>query len=93
MSDTDLPERTALKPFAVTIGRARELLAGKGRTQIYEAISSGELDAIKDGNRTLITVASIERYMAALPPAKFKPLPIQRLRHARQRQTAPAKRA
>lgn len=61
-----------LTPFAVPIGVAQELLGGKARSQIYEAIGRSELDAIKDGKRTLIVVASIVRYCARMRPAKIK---------------------
>src|ERR1700683_3914199 len=60
-----------LKPIAVKIETARVLLAGKARSQIYELIARGELEALRDGTRTLITTSSIDRYMAALPPARF----------------------
>ncbi len=61
-----------LTPFAVPIDVTRELLGRKARSQIYEAIGRGELDAIKDGKRTLIVVASIVRYCARMKPAKIK---------------------
>jgi len=64
----------SLKPHAVTIKVARRLLADKARSEIYKAVHRGDLDAIKDGVRTLITLASIESYMTRLPPAKFQPL-------------------
>jgi hypothetical protein len=80
---------SALKPFAVTIADAKPLLANKCRSEIYECIARGELDAVKDGRRTLLTMESIERYMAALPRAAFKPLglprPGRRRRHSRKR--------
>jgi hypothetical protein len=63
----------ALRPKAVTIRKAQEVLGDKARSQVYEAVGRGELDAVKDGNKTLITVESIERYMAAWPRAKIKP--------------------
>ena len=65
-----------LKPFAVKIPAASQLLGDKARSEIYELLAAGLLDGVKDGTRTLITVASIERYLAALPPwrtAKGKP--------------------
>jgi hypothetical protein len=61
-----------LTPFAVPIDVTREILGGKARSQIYDAIGRGELDAIKDGKRTLIVVASIARYCARMQPAKIK---------------------
>jgi hypothetical protein len=69
MSDGNAPE---LKPVAVKIVVAQRLLADKARSEVYELISLGELDALKDGNRTLITTASIEKYMAGLPRAQMR---------------------
>jgi excisionase family DNA binding protein len=40
-----------------------------GRTKAYELIRDGRLDARKVGRRTLITVASLERFIASLPRA------------------------
>jgi hypothetical protein len=80
---------SALKPFAVTIADARPLLGNKARSEIYEAINRGQLVALKDGRRTLLTTESIEAYMAALPRATFKPLglprPGRKRRHSRKR--------
>jgi hypothetical protein len=69
----ELDEAPALKPFAVTMKAAQKLLADKARSEVYDAINRGELDAIKDGARTLITVESIERRQRSLPVAKFRP--------------------
>jgi hypothetical protein len=71
-------KQAALKPFAVPIGLARKLLGEKARSQIYEAIGAGKLTAIKDNRKTLITLASIEAYMAALPRAAIKTTPRSR---------------
>jgi hypothetical protein len=73
-----------LRPQAVPIQRARVLLGDKSRSSIYEAVNEGKLDALKDGARTLITVESIERYMAALPrPARLTRLPATDARMAK----------
>jgi hypothetical protein len=53
-------------PLVVTIAEAM-LLTRKGRSSIYEAITRGELEAVKDGSRTFITTESIRRRTAALP--------------------------
>jgi hypothetical protein len=82
-----------LTPFAVPIDVTRELLGGKARSQIYEAIGRGELDAIKDGKRTLIVVASIARYCARMQPAKIKvPSPRKKAWPSRSVRPATAKR-
>jgi hypothetical protein len=52
--------------------------ARRARSQIYEAIGAGKLTAIKDNRKTLITLASIEAYMAALPRAAIKTTPRSR---------------
>jgi hypothetical protein len=67
-------DASALKPFAVTMKVAQWLLADKARSEVYDAINRGELDAVKDGVRTLITTESIERRQRSLPPAEFRPL-------------------
>jgi hypothetical protein len=61
----------ALRPSVVTISVARKLLGDKSRSEIYEAIARNDLEALKDGNKTIITVASIEKYIARLPRAKI----------------------
>jgi hypothetical protein len=64
----------SLRPFAVPLRReARRLLGNKSYSSIYEAIGRGELTAVKDGQKTLLTLESIERYMRSLPAAKIKP--------------------
>jgi hypothetical protein len=67
-----MSENPPLRPLTVGIKDAK-ILTGIGRSSIYEAIGRGELDAVKDGDRTLITMASIERRQAALPRAKIRP--------------------
>jgi hypothetical protein len=68
MSDDKLPE-----PFAVTIAETGRRLGGKSRPGIYNDIGRGLLEAVKDGNRTLITTRSIEALQRSWPPAKIKP--------------------
>jgi len=62
-----------LAPFAVPIADAQQILGRKCRSQIYEACGRGELVAVKDRNKTLITVESIKAYVARLRPAQIKP--------------------
>jgi hypothetical protein len=64
---TGEPEMIAtgvLRPKAVTIREASRLLADKARSEIYVLVRRGILRAFKDGGRTLIEVASIEKYAA-----------------------------
>lgn len=55
-----------LQPLYVPIPRALEL-SGCCRTRLYEALRRGDLAAKKAGRRTLISVESLQAYLAALP--------------------------
>jgi hypothetical protein len=87
-----------LKPYAVPIKTAQKLLGDKARSEIYPLIAKGELEAIKDGAKTLIVLASIERRQASLPRGIHKePVRLQtsaarkkRLRKQRARKGAEA---
>jgi hypothetical protein len=76
----EIRDQPELKPFAVPLPVARKLLGGKSRSEIYKAVGRGELDAVKDGKRTLITTASIERRQTGLPRAEFREYPPPRKR-------------
>src|SRR5262245_58609833 len=61
-----------LKPLLCSISTTAKLLAfGRtdkgGRSSVYEKIKNGQLVAVKDDNKTKITMASIESYQASLP--------------------------
>jgi hypothetical protein len=70
-----LPELTSpqIEPIAVPIRVAQELLGGKSHSGVYVALGRGELVAVKDGVKTLVTLESIRRYMSKLPRAVIKP--------------------
>lgn len=55
---------------------------GCGRSKLYELIGMGELEAVKSGGTTLITDASIARYLAKLSPAEIRTRPRAALRAA-----------
>lgn len=57
---------------AVPRVQAQEILHF-GHNKLYRLLRSGELEAVKDGPRTLVTVKSIRRYQAGRPRATFKP--------------------
>jgi hypothetical protein len=67
----DTPSK--LRPLAVPIATAQILLGEVCRATVYNMVGRGELDALKDRGRTLITTASIERRMLSLPEAKIGP--------------------
>jgi hypothetical protein len=65
-----------LRPYAVPVAKARALLGDKAASTLYvdAARPDGDplkLNLIKDGNKTLVTLESIERRQRALPPAKI----------------------
>lgn len=51
-----------LEPIAVSPSEAARL-AGLGRTTIYAALSSGELESIKIGTRRLIAVDALRAWL------------------------------
>ena len=53
-------------PLAVSVKECGRLLS-LGRTSIYELIGKQDLEAVKRGTRTLLTMTSILAYLAALP--------------------------
>jgi hypothetical protein len=60
-----------LRPRGVTVKTACALLGNKSRSQLYVDIAAGRLDAYKDGARTIITVASIDRMIDKMPRAQI----------------------
>jgi hypothetical protein len=71
----------ALNPILARIPDAAAMI-GRGVTFLYEAISDGRIRAVKSDGRTLVVVASLQEYVAALPPAKinYSPKPKRRKR-------------
>jgi hypothetical protein len=88
LGDKVMSSELELKPYAVPIRIAQTLLGNKARSEIYGAINRGELEARKDGKKTLITMASIERRQTSLPPADFKRYPHIRRRGRKARKAA-----
>jgi hypothetical protein len=44
---------------------------GDSRTAMYDAIGRGEVEAVKEGKRTLLVFASLKRRVASRKPAKI----------------------
>jgi excisionase family DNA binding protein len=57
----------ASSPLAPITVRIREAcrITGIGRSKLYELIGAGEIDTIKVGAITLISVASLHRFLAS----------------------------
>ena len=80
-----LPEeetKASIKPYAVSVAKAAQIL-DSGESTIWEKLAKGQLTACKDGVRTKILMASIERHIATWPKAEFKPLKPRRPRRQR----------
>jgi excisionase family DNA binding protein len=60
-----------VEPIFVSVAAAAEILA-TSRSEIYQKLARGELEAVKDGARTKITFESVKRAAAALPKASIK---------------------
>jgi excisionase family DNA binding protein len=43
------------------------------RSHVYNLLGDNKIQAVKAGRRTLVLTASIDNYLAALPPAQIKP--------------------
>ena len=56
---------TGLEPLGVQIPAACKLI-GCGKTKLYELVNEGELELVKIGARSTITMSSIKRYYARL---------------------------
>ena len=62
-----------MPPILCRIPQAAAMI-GRGERFVYEAIATGQIEAVKSDKRTLVVVESLRRYAAELPRAKIKPL-------------------
>jgi hypothetical protein len=62
-----------IAPILCRIPQAAAMI-GRGTRFIYEAIATGQIEAVKSDKRTLVVVESLYRYARKLPHAKIKPL-------------------
>jgi hypothetical protein len=58
-------------PAVVPLKVALRLLGNKSRSVFYVEAAQGKFDVFKDGVKTLVSVASINRYIAKLPRAQI----------------------
>ena len=59
----------SVEPLAVTILEGCRII-GIRRSSIYREISAGRIRAVKAGKRTLLPMASLRAWLAALPQSK-----------------------
>ena len=64
-----------LKAIAVRRQDAANMI-GEGISKIDMLVATGRIEARKSGRNLLILVASLERYVASLPPASLGPTEI-----------------
>ena len=62
--DTNLCETQQLPPLAVNLDEAGRLLGGICRRSVEHLIARQQLASLKIGDRRLVRVAEIERYLA-----------------------------
>jgi hypothetical protein len=63
-----------LEPALLTIPNAVSY-SGLSRSEIYRRLATGDINAVKAGSRTLVSVASLRVYLQKLPRATFRPAP------------------
>ena len=71
-----------IEPLLVSISQTCQLV-GRCTATIYELLGSGQLEAKKSDNRTLVTMESIKRYVATLPKAEVAARPKRKPQHLR----------
>jgi hypothetical protein len=62
---------TTTAPLAYEIREASRI-SGLSRSELYRRLAAGDIQAVKNGRRTLILMDSLRTYLASLPPAKFR---------------------
>jgi len=60
-----------IEPFASTISEACRI-SGLSRSELYRRLATGDITAVKNGNRTLILIESLRAFIDRLPRASFR---------------------
>jgi Helix-turn-helix domain len=74
---------TTLSPILCPISVAAQMI-GRSERVIYDLIGRGQIEAVKSDGRTLIRVASLDRYAASLPLAEIASGPKRQPQRMRQ---------
>ncbi|RUW27300.1 hypothetical protein EN858_22265 [Mesorhizobium sp. M4B.F.Ca.ET.215.01.1.1] len=67
------PTATPQRPQSATDVKGAVIYTGLCRAQLYKDMRAGLLMARKKGARTVLFYEDLDRYLRALPHAKFKP--------------------
>lgn len=67
MSHQPSPKATAIEPLRVGVNEAARIL-GISRATLYKHLKAGTLRAVKDGKRTLLTMAELRAYVSESEP-------------------------
>lgn len=59
-----MENQTELKPLAISVRQFREALS-IGNTLAFQLIREGRVEKIKAGRRTLVTMSSVEAFLAS----------------------------
>jgi hypothetical protein len=69
-----MPDIDTLPPLMDAVPRLQaQAILCMGHNKLYALLRRGQLEAVKDGPRTLITIESIRAYQAGRPRAVFMP--------------------
>lgn len=68
---TDDPTKSGPADPLLGIPRVMVSLGDRSRSAVYAMLAAGELEAVKCGGRTMVRCSELERFIAALPKAKF----------------------
>jgi excisionase family DNA binding protein len=60
-----------LEPIFISVAAAAEILA-TSRSELYQRLARGELHAVKNGARTLVTYESVKAFAATRPKANLR---------------------
>ena len=63
MSKKQVPEAPVIEPLRVGVVDAAKLI-GIGQTRMREHIKAGKIRTVRDGDRVLITMEELRRYVA-----------------------------
>ncbi|RUX16371.1 hypothetical protein EOA27_15590 [Mesorhizobium sp. M2A.F.Ca.ET.037.01.1.1] len=73
-TNSDSTSQAPPRPQLATDVKGAVIYTGLCRAQLYKDMRAGLLIARKKGSRTILLYEELDRYLKAMPEAKFKPL-------------------